>query len=42
MFQYHPEWRAKEIPELQRQLTRKEREAAITLAKEAELTNFIT
>jgi putative pyruvate formate lyase activating enzyme len=42
MFQYRPEWRAKEIPELQRRLTNKEREGAIKLAKEAGLTNLIT
>jgi len=42
MFQYRPEWRAQEIPELQRTLTNKEREEAIKLAKEAGLTNFIT
>jgi putative pyruvate formate lyase activating enzyme len=42
MFQYRPEWRSQEIPELQRKLTKKERERAIKLAKEAGLTNFIT
>jgi len=42
MFQYRPEWRADEIPELQRRLTRSERERAVELAKEAGLTNFIT
>jgi len=42
MFQYRPEWRAHEIPELRRRLTRSERERAIELAKEAGLTNFIT
>jgi len=42
MFQYRPEWRANEIPELQRRLTGRERERAIELAKEAGLTNFIT
>ncbi len=42
MFQYRPEWRANEIPELRRRLTEKERERAIELAKEAGLTNFIT
>ncbi|UCC33026.1 MAG: radical SAM protein [Candidatus Bathyarchaeota archaeon] len=42
MFQYRPEWRAKEIPELMRRLTKQEREDAIGLAKEAGLTNFIT
>ena len=42
MFQYRPDWRAYEIPELRRRLTRDERERAIQLAKEANLTNFIT
>lgn len=42
MFQYRPEWKAHEIPELRRRLTRSERERAIELAKEAGLTNFIT
>lgn len=42
MFQYRPEWRAHEIPELRRGLTKDEREQAIKLAKEAGLTNFIT
>jgi uncharacterized Fe-S radical SAM superfamily protein PflX len=42
MFQYRPEWRAYEIPELRRRLTAKEMERAIELANEAGLTNFIT
>jgi len=42
MFQYRPEWRAHEIPELKRRLTRDEMERAVQLAKEAGLTNFIT
>jgi putative pyruvate formate lyase activating enzyme len=42
MFQYRPEWRAHEIPELRRRLTEDERAQAIKLAKEAGLTNFIT
>ena len=42
MFQYRPEWRAYEIPELRRRLTRDEMERAIQLAKESNLTNFIT
>ena len=42
MFQYHPEWRSHEIPELRRRLTKRERDRAIELAKEAGLTNFIT
>jgi len=42
MFQYRPEWRAHEIPELQRRLTRNEMEIAVELANKAGLTNFIT
>jgi len=42
MFQYRPEWRAHEIPELRRMLTKKEMVRAIELAREAGLTNFIT
>jgi len=42
MFQYRPEWRAYEIPELRRKLTNEEKAKAIQLAKEAGLENFIT
>lgn len=42
MFQYRPEWKAYEIPELRRKLTRDEKKRAIQLATEANLTNFIT
>ena len=42
MFQYRPEWKAHEVPELRRKLTRNEMKKAIQLAKEAGLTNFIT
>jgi len=42
MFQYRPEWRAHEIPELRRRLTEEERNRAVRLAEEAGLTNFIT
>jgi putative pyruvate formate lyase activating enzyme len=42
MFQYRPEWRAHEIPELRRRLTGAEMRRAVELAKEAGLTNFIT
>jgi len=42
MFQYCPEWRANEIPELQRKLTRNEIDEAVRLSKKAGLTNFIT
>jgi putative pyruvate formate lyase activating enzyme len=41
MFQYHPEWRAYESPELKRQLTEAERKRTIELAKEVGLINFI-
>jgi putative pyruvate formate lyase activating enzyme len=42
MFQYRPEWRAHEIPELRRRLTTDEKRRAIQLAEEANLENFIT
>lgn len=42
MFQYRPEWRAHEVPELRRRLTHAEREKAIRLAKRKGLLNFIT
>jgi putative pyruvate formate lyase activating enzyme len=42
MFQYRPEWRAYEIPELRRRLTRDEMEKALQLTKEAKLENIIT
>lgn len=42
MFQYRPEWRAYEIPELRRRLTKDEMEEAIRLAKSVGLKNFIT
>jgi len=42
MFQYRPEWRAHEIPELRKRLTRDERQKAVQLAEKAGLTNFIT
>jgi putative pyruvate formate lyase activating enzyme len=42
MFQYRPKWRAYETPELNRSLTRDERELAIHLAEEAKLSNYIT
>jgi len=42
MFQYRPEWRAYEIPELRRRLTRDEMERAVQIAKDVGLTNFIT
>ncbi len=42
MFQYRPEWRANEVPELGRRLTDKDMRAAVQLAEQAGLTNFIT
>ncbi|MFB0504006.1 MAG: radical SAM protein [Candidatus Bathyarchaeia archaeon] len=42
MFQYRPEWRAQEVPELSRRLTRSEMERSMELAREAGLANFIT
>jgi putative pyruvate formate lyase activating enzyme len=42
MFQYRPEWRAYEVPELRRRLTSSEMRQAVHLAKAAKLTNFIT
>jgi putative pyruvate formate lyase activating enzyme len=42
MFQYRPEWRAYEIPELRRRLTQNEMERAVQLARAASLVNFIT
>ena len=42
MFQYRPEWRASEIPELRRRLRNVEMDRAIGLAREAGLVNFIT
>jgi putative pyruvate formate lyase activating enzyme len=42
MFQYRPEWRAYEIPELRRRLTQNEMGMAMQLAREAKLVNFIT
>ena len=42
MFQYRPEWKAHEIPELRRKLTKKEIEKAVKLAKKAGLKNLVT
>jgi putative pyruvate formate lyase activating enzyme len=42
LFQYRPEWRAHEIPELRRRLNQNEIERAMQLAAEAGLTNIIT
>jgi len=42
MWQYRPEWRAHELPELRRRLTRAEMDRSIEIAHEAGLTNFVT
>jgi putative pyruvate formate lyase activating enzyme len=42
MFQYRPEWRAYELPELGRKLTRTEMEKALQLAKKAGLKNLVS
>jgi putative pyruvate formate lyase activating enzyme len=41
MFQYRPEWRAHDLPELHRALTGSEIELAVRLAKDAQLTNVM-
>ncbi len=41
MFQYRPEWRAHEIPELRRRLTKSEIRKAMQLAKKAGLRNLV-
>jgi putative pyruvate formate lyase activating enzyme len=42
MFQYRPEWRANEIPELRRRLSKDEMQKAVSLAREAGLKNLVT
>jgi putative pyruvate formate lyase activating enzyme len=42
MVQYRPKWRANEILELQRQLSKDEMEKTARLAEEARLANFMT
>jgi putative pyruvate formate lyase activating enzyme len=41
MFQYRPEWRVHEIPELNRCLSKAEREKAVQLAEKAGLRNLV-
>jgi putative pyruvate formate lyase activating enzyme len=41
LFQYRPEWRAYELPELRRRLTKAEMEQALSLAKQSGLQNII-
>jgi len=42
MDQFRPEWRAHEVPELRRRLTRKEFDEAVQIARDRGLTNIIT
>ncbi|MCL4430271.1 MAG: radical SAM protein, partial [Chloroflexi bacterium] len=42
MFQYRPQWRANEVPELRRKLTGAEMEKALQLAEQAGLGNLVT
>ncbi len=42
MFQYRPEWRAHEVPELRRRLTQAEMEEALLLAEQSGLKNLAT
>ncbi|MBS7643470.1 radical SAM protein [Candidatus Bathyarchaeota archaeon] len=42
MWQYRPEYKANELPELRRRLTREEMQASLKLAEEAGLLNYIT
>ena len=41
LFQYRPEWRANEIPEIHRRLTTSEMKKAMQLAEKAGLTNLV-
>ncbi len=41
MFQYRPQWRAKEIPELRRRLTKSEMKKAVQIAKKSGLVNLV-
>jgi len=41
MFQYRPEWRAHEIPELNRRISKTEQEKAVRLAEKAGLKNIV-
>ena len=42
MWQYRPEWRASEVPELGRGLTQADRQLSLKMAEEAGLRNYIT
>jgi putative pyruvate formate lyase activating enzyme len=41
LFQYRPEWRAREIPELRKRLTNNEMKKAVQLAEKAGLNNLV-
>lgn len=41
MFQYRPEWRSREIPELRRRLSKTERDRAVQLVQKAGLRNLV-
>jgi putative pyruvate formate lyase activating enzyme len=41
MFQYRPEWRAREISELRRQVSRQERKKAVQIAEKSGLKNLV-
>ncbi|MEM2093727.1 MAG: radical SAM protein [Candidatus Bathyarchaeia archaeon] len=42
MWQYRPEWRASEVPELRRRLSQQEKEQTLEIAKSVGLCNYIT
>jgi len=42
MWQYRPEWKAWEVPELRRRLTKEEMKLSLKMAEEAGLKNYIT
>jgi putative pyruvate formate lyase activating enzyme len=42
MFQYRPEWRAKERPDMRRRLTTEEMDEALKIAKDAGLKNLVS
>ena len=42
MWQYRPEWRASEVPELDRKLNPKEKNCTIEIAESVRLKNYIT
>jgi putative pyruvate formate lyase activating enzyme len=42
LFQYHPDWRSQEIPELRRRLNKEEMKKAVQLGQNAKLANIVT